>query len=83
MPHSVISTEKGRFMVFNILYAIQAMRSPVLDQIMLAITGIMGFSRMYLFVYFPTDVVLGVVLALVAKALLDRIDKVKKSRTAA
>ena len=40
------------------------------------IAAIMGFSRMYLFVHFPTDVlfgiVLGVVLAIVAKLILEK-----------
>lgn len=39
------------------------------------IAAIMGFSRMYMFVHFPTDVLLGVVLgvglAIIAKALLE------------
>lgn len=188
MSHSAISTERENMMDFSILYAIQAMRSPALDQMMLALTNIMGsigqvwilvalglmifkktrkagicvfmsyilvllvghvwlkdfiarprpchldesivllverptsfscpsthtawafaaatsiclyykkagiatfviaaimgFSRMYMFVHFPTDVlfgvVLGVVLAILAKVLLDQIDKAKESRS--
>ena len=41
------------------------------------IAAIMGFSRMYMFVHFPTDVVfgiiLGVVLGIVSKIILDKI----------
>lgn len=48
------------------------------------IAAIMGFSRMYVFVHFPTDVlfgiVLGVVLAIVSKFALDMINKKLESR---
>ena len=41
------------------------------------IAAIMGFSRMYLFVHFPTDVlfgiILGVVLAIISKIILEKI----------
>lgn len=45
------------------------------------IAAVMGFSRMYLFVHFPTDVlfgiVLGVILAIVSKIILEKIKLTK------
>lgn len=49
--------------------------------ITLIIAAIMGFSRMYLFVHFPTDVlfglVLGVILAVISKIILEKYYKNK------
>lgn len=52
--------------------------------IALVIAAIMGFSRMYMFVHFPTDVLLGallgVVLAVAVKALVEKLEKMIKPR---
>ena len=51
--------------------------------IVLIIAAIMSFSRMYLFVHFPTDVlfgvILGVIIAIVSKIVLEKIYSMQKS----
>ena len=45
---------------FTILDAVQALRCPVLD----ALAAFVSFTRMYLYVHFPTDILGGIALGL-------------------